>query len=172
MLSLPAGARELLRARLDPVSETGRQVLAAAAVIGRSFEVDTVRAVSGRGDEETVAALEELVRRGLVRERALTTTSPTSSCGRSPTRRRASPGGGCCTAGRRTRSAGPAPAAAARHLALAGRDADGGTAYVRAADQARALFANGQALEHLEAALALGHPDPAPLHTATAICRR
>ena len=43
-------------------------MLAAAAVIGRSFEVDTVRAASGRGDEETVGALEELVRRGLVRE--------------------------------------------------------------------------------------------------------
>jgi DNA-binding SARP family transcriptional activator len=66
--SLPAGARELLLARLDPVSETGRQVLAAAAVIGRSFDVDTVRAASGRGDEETVGALEELVGRGLVRE--------------------------------------------------------------------------------------------------------
>ena len=66
--ALPQGARELLLARLDPVSETGRQVLAAAAVIGRSFEVDTVRAASGRGDEETVAALEELVQRGLIRE--------------------------------------------------------------------------------------------------------
>ena len=50
------------------MSETARQVLAAAAVIGRSFDVDTVRAASGRGDEETVTALEELVRRGLVRE--------------------------------------------------------------------------------------------------------
>ena len=66
--TLPAGARELLLARLEPVSETARQVLAAAAVIGRSFDVDTVRAASGRGDEETVTALEELVRRGLVRE--------------------------------------------------------------------------------------------------------
>ena len=60
--ALPAGARELLLARLDPVSETGRQVLAAAAAIGRSFDVETVRAASGRGDEETVSALEELVR--------------------------------------------------------------------------------------------------------------
>ena len=45
---VPAGARQLLRARLDPISETGRQVLAAAAVLGRSFDVGTVRSVSGR----------------------------------------------------------------------------------------------------------------------------
>ncbi|MBA2640706.1 MAG: AAA family ATPase, partial [Nocardioidaceae bacterium] len=66
---LPTRARDLLRSRLDPLSETGRQVLAAAAVLGRSFDVDTVRAVSGRTDEETVTALEEVVRHGLVSER-------------------------------------------------------------------------------------------------------
>ena len=110
--ALPAGARELLLARLDPVSETGRQVLAAAAVIGRSFEVDTVRAASGRGDEETVGALEELVRRGLVREGALRLRLRPRAAARgwSP-RRPASRGGGCCTAARRTRwrAVRPAP---------------------------------------------------------------
>ena len=65
---LPAGARELLLGRLDAVGETARQVLAAAAVIGRSFDVGTVRAASGRSEEETVGALEELVGRGLIRE--------------------------------------------------------------------------------------------------------
>ena len=65
---LPTGLREVLRARLDPVSETGRQVLSAAAVLGRSFSVETVRSVSGRTDEETVTAVEELVRHGLVVE--------------------------------------------------------------------------------------------------------
>ncbi len=67
--AVPAGARAMLTARLDPVSETGRQLLSAAAVLGRSFDVDTVREVSGRTDEETVGALEELVRQGLLRER-------------------------------------------------------------------------------------------------------
>ena len=67
---LPTGARELLLPRLDPVGETARQLLSAAAVIGRSFDLGTVRAVSGRSDEETVSALEEVVRRGLVREGA------------------------------------------------------------------------------------------------------
>ena len=51
--------------RLGPVA---RQVLGAAAAIGRSFDMDTVREASGRTDEETVDALEELVTQGLVRE--------------------------------------------------------------------------------------------------------
>ena len=67
--AVPTAARDLLRARLTPVSETGRQVLSAAAVLGGSFDVDTVRAVSGRTEEETVAALEEVVGYGLVVER-------------------------------------------------------------------------------------------------------
>src|SRR4029079_19218415 len=43
------GVRELLDARLDGVGEAASQLLAAAAVIGRSFDVDTLRATSGRG---------------------------------------------------------------------------------------------------------------------------
>jgi len=43
-------------------------VLGAAAAIGRSFDLDTVRQASGRSDEEAVVALEELVAHGVVRE--------------------------------------------------------------------------------------------------------
>lgn len=164
-LALPASARGVLRARLDPVSETGRQVLAAAAVIGRSFGVDTVRAVSGRGDEETVAALEELGAHGLIREHAddydfgheqLRTLVYEET---SLARRRLLHG--------RAADALTGPAAAvARHLRLAGRDEAAAREYVLAAEHARALFANAEALEHLRAAVALGHPDTAELHTA------
>ena len=162
---LPAGARELLLARLDAVGETARQVLATAAVIGRSFDVGTVRAASGRSEEETVGALEELVGRGLIREgsydydfgherlRALV-YEETSLARRRLLHGRAADA-----------LAGPA-AAVARHLRLAGRDAEAVEAYARAADDARALFANAEALEHLRAALALGPGDPAPLHAA------
>ena len=66
--SLPTGARDLLRARLAAVSETGWQLLTTAAAIGRSFDFDTLRAASGRGDEETVDALEALIGQGLVVE--------------------------------------------------------------------------------------------------------
>ena len=67
--ALPGGVRELLDARLDGVGEAAAQLLAAAAVIGRSFDVDTLRAASGRGEDETVTGLEELTRRGLIVER-------------------------------------------------------------------------------------------------------
>ena len=66
--SLPGEVRSLLGARLGNLSEVAHQVLGAAAVVGRSFELDTVREVSGRSDEEAVAALEELVAQGVVRE--------------------------------------------------------------------------------------------------------
>ncbi len=163
---LPAGARELLLARLDGVSETGRQVLAAAAVIGRSFDVDTVRAASGRGDEETVGALEELVRRGLIREGRFDYDFTHEQLRRlaaeetSLARRR-------LLHGRVADALAPGPAAeVARHLQLAGRDAEAAAAYRRAAEHARALYANAEALEHLRAALAVGDPDPGPLHAA------
>jgi predicted ATPase/DNA-binding SARP family transcriptional activator len=65
---LPAGARDLLRSRLAPAGETARQLLTAAATIGRSFDDALVRATSGRGEDETVDALEELLRLGLVIE--------------------------------------------------------------------------------------------------------
>ena len=160
---LPAAARDVLRARLAPVGEVARQVLSAAAVIGRSFDVDTVRTASGRGDEETVTALEELVARGLVREgpaaydfaherlRALVYEETSLA------RRRLLHG--------RAAATGPS-AAVARHLALAGRDEEAARAYARAADDARRVYANAEALEHLQAALALGHPERGALQEA------
>jgi predicted ATPase len=65
---LPLSVRDLLRSRLATVSETGWQVLHTAAVIGRSFDFDTVHQASGRSEEETIAALEELIGLGLVVE--------------------------------------------------------------------------------------------------------
>jgi tetratricopeptide (TPR) repeat protein len=69
-LPMPTGVRDLLRSRLAPVGETGRQLLHAAAVIGRSFDFDTLRSASGRSEEETIISLEELLARGLIVERA------------------------------------------------------------------------------------------------------
>ena len=66
--SVPVGVRDLLRSRLSTASEIAAQILTAAAAIGRSFDFETVRDASGRGDEETVAALEELIGKGIVVE--------------------------------------------------------------------------------------------------------
>lgn len=160
---LPPGVRDLLRARFDRVTDTARQVLAAAAVIGRSFDADTVRVVSGRGEEETVSALEELLARGLVREgvvdydfshdqlRALVYDDTSLA------RRR-------LLHARAATAPGTPAGASARHLQLAGKDDAAAVAYVAAAEQAGAVFANGEAIEHLRAAIAVGHPDRGELY--------
>ena len=159
---LPTGARELLAARLDPVSETARQVLAAAAVLGRSFAVDTVRRVSGRTEEETAFALEEVVRQGLVRERThdydfsheLLRGLVYEQTGLA--RRR-------LLHGRAADAPGTPVAAMARHLQLAGREPEAARAFRAAGEQARAVFANAEALGHFQAAITLDHPDQAGL---------
>jgi predicted ATPase len=172
----PGGARDLLAARVRGVGDAARQLLATAAVLGRSFDVDTARAASGRSDEEAVAALEELAARGLVREVAGDVYdfghglvrdlvyAETSLARRRLLHRRV--GEALATAARGRRPLEPPAASIARHLDLGGAAGEAAGWYRTAGDQARAVFANREALGHYRAALALGHPDPAGLHAA------
>jgi predicted ATPase/DNA-binding SARP family transcriptional activator len=178
--TLPGGVQDLLRTRLRTVGETAGQVLAAAAVVGRSFDFDTVREASGRGEEETLTALEELTSRGLIREvgsaaggapaydfdhdklRTLV-YEETSLARRRLLHRRAA----VALAGQaRGREAGPLAGQIARHHRLAGQDQEAAEYYRLAGDHARSLHANSDALAHYEEALALGDPDAATLHEA------
>jgi len=177
---LPGGARDLLAARVRGVGDAARQVLAAAAVLGRSFDVDTARAASGRSDDEAVAALEELAARGLVHEvggdvydfghglvRDLV-YAQTSLARRRLLHRRVGEALASAARGRRLPGGviGEPPAASiAHHLELGGAAAAAADWHRRAGDQARAVFANHEALHHYRAAAALGHPDTAGLHT-------
>ena len=161
----------LLESRLGGVSDVARQVLGAAAAIGRSFELDVVRQASGRTDEEAVAALEELVARGVVRElpghepgydfsheklRALVYEQTGLA------RRRLLHGRvAAALSGRPGRESAPL---VAQHLSLAGQQAKAAEQYRIAAEHAASLHAHADALEHFEAALALGSPDTAALH--------
>lgn len=178
--ALPGGVQDLLRSRLRTVGETAGQVLAAAAVVGRSFDFDTVREASGRGEEETLGALEELVSRGLIREeRDAPSEGPTYDFDHDKLRalvydetglarrrllhRRAA----AALAGRiRGREAGSLAGQIARHHRLAGQEAEAAKFFALAGDHARALYANDEALAHYEEALALGHPDVTALHEA------
>jgi DNA-binding SARP family transcriptional activator/Tfp pilus assembly protein PilF len=173
---LPGGARDLLAARIRGVGDAARQLLATAAVLGRSCAVDTARAASGRSDEEAVTALEELAARGLIHEVAgdgydfghglvrELVYSQTSLARRRLLHRRV---GEALAAGARGRRPQEPPAASiARHLELGGATAAAADWHRRAGDQARAVFANHEALHHYRAAIALGHPDPAGLHTS------
>ncbi len=170
--SLSPQARGLLDGRLVGLDETARQVLGAAAAIGRSFDSETLRRASGRSDEETVGALEELVAHGLVREgagegavydfshqklRALV-YEQTALARRQLLHARVA----AALSG--PRPGGEHAALVAQHLRLAGDHSGAAEHYRLAAEQAASLYAHADALEHMQAALALGHPDVAALH--------
>ncbi|HVD15685.1 MAG TPA: AAA family ATPase [Actinomycetota bacterium] len=170
---LPGGVRDLLRARVSGVGEAARQLLATAAVIGRSFDLDTARSASGRSDDEVVAAFEELTARALVREVAgdaydfghglmrELVYQETSLARRRLLHARVSEALAVRARGRRSQ---PPPAATiAHHLELGGHPAEAAVQHRLAGDQARAVHANTDALGHYRAALVLGHPDAAGL---------
>ena len=171
----PRGMRALLRERLASVGEAAGQVLGAAAVVGRSFDLPTLHEAAGRSDVETIAALEELVRRGLVRETSGSgdptwdfaherlreaAYDATSLARRRLLHRRVAD----ALRSRTGRDADPGRLALiARHERSAGRDAEAAIAFRDAGLQARALYAHPEAVEAFDAAIALGHPDVASL---------
>lgn len=179
--AMPRGVADLLRARLDAVGDTARQVLQAAAVLGRSCDLETLQATSGRSDEESLAALEGLVGRRIVREVA----DDASAAPRydftheklrslvyedtSLARRRLLHARAARSLSERARIRHDLDAQAAQigqHFRLAGQEADAAACFVQAGDHARSLYANAEALAHYQAALALRHPGASRLHAA------
>lgn len=174
----PRGVQSLLLERIDSVSETAGQVLSAAAVIGREFDVVTLRLASARSDEETVAAIEELTRRGIVRElpaarrpgrydfahRRMRDVAYESM---SLARRRLLHGR---TADALRLDTAPGQddltrfALIAGHEREAGRPAEAARDFLEAADRAEAVFANREAISHLESAVALAPNVAAAAH--------
>ena len=162
--------QDLVDARLAAAQETTRQVVAAAAVLGRAADPDLLRITSGRADIEVVDAVEEAVERGLLVELRESGEYDIPYDGLrvlvesrlSQARRRLLHG----RAADALLAQGDAPAAGvAAHLAAAGRrDAAAGW-YWTAACEARDLWAHETALENLAEALALGF-DPVRCHRA------
>ena len=172
--SMPIGVETVLRMRVASVSEPAAQVLAAAAVIGRSFDAATVRYASGRSDDESADAIDELLRRRLIREggagfdfahgaiRALVYESISMQRRRLLHRRVAE--ALRLDIGRIGRDDLARIAGIATHERAAGRDAAAADAYRDASIRAARLYANREAIQHAEAAMALGHPDVVALH--------
>ncbi|HSK91708.1 MAG TPA: AAA family ATPase [Euzebyales bacterium] len=183
----PRGAADLFHARLAAVGDTARQILTTAAVIGRSFDPDLVRRVSGRSEEETTTALEELFASGLINELAGGRAGYDFSHARlravvyddaGLARRRLLHRRAAAALERRVRHVAPpdpsapqraagadAPAAAiAAHHRAAGDAEQAAQWSVRAAQRATALLAVTDAIDHYTEALALGYPDPRPVH--------
>lgn len=181
--ALPPGIRALLEQRLEVVGEVAGQTVAAAAVIGRSFDPDLVRRVSGRSEEETVTGLEELLRRGLIREAPNPGDQPydfAHSRVRDLAYERISLARRRLLHGRMAaaiRTAGEPVdelarfALLAEHERAAGHAGPAAEAYLRAGELARAVQANAEALAAFEAAQSLGHPDALGLEEAIGAVR-
>jgi DNA-binding SARP family transcriptional activator/tetratricopeptide (TPR) repeat protein len=176
LTTMPLGVRAVLRARLATVGETAGQILAAASVIGRSFDLGTVRHASGRTESETVDALDELLRRGLVREAGTAfdfahaglrdlAYEATSLARRRLLHRRVAEALRLDLAGS-GRDDLARLALIAAHERDGGRAAEAAEAYRLAGARAAAIFANREAIEHDETALSLGHPDVVGLRSA------
>jgi DNA-binding SARP family transcriptional activator/uncharacterized protein HemY len=181
--TLPGGVRDLLQSRLSSIDEIGWQLLTTAAVIGRSFDFDTLREASGRSEDATVTALEKLTWDGFVEEvqgqsgerlllydfsqeklRTLVYEETSLARRRLLHRRIAEV---LVNQARGTRAVGPLAGHIARHYRLAGNNAEAANYHKLAGEYARSLYANAEALAHMQLALALlapGHPDTAMLH--------
>ena len=180
--AVPQGVRSLLQGRLSTADDTGRQLLATAAVIGRSFDFDTLRAASGRSEEETITCLEQLVRKGLVREAVNGTTGAEPGYDFSHEQLRALVYDETSLARRRLlhrrvaeelarqprslQAQGAIAGQIAHHFRMAGHDHEAASYYKLAGEHARSLYANSEALTHFQTALALGYPEPVVLHEA------
>ncbi len=68
---LPRTVQQVIQARLSRLPETYREWIGAAAVLGHSFTLPMLRALTQAEDEDLVAAIETWMQRGLVREEAL-----------------------------------------------------------------------------------------------------
>lgn len=67
-LPIPASVRQVVQMRLGRLSPLTREAAAVAAVVGRAFDFDVLEQAWGRGEEAALEALDELLRRHLVRE--------------------------------------------------------------------------------------------------------
>ena len=168
--ALPAGVQAVLARRLQQVGRAARDVLDVAAVIGRSFTFDVLARAAHLDDDDLVRGLDELWRRRIVREHDAEGYDFTHDKLRavayaalSPTRRRR-----LHTQVARALEAvhatnlDPISGQIAAHFERAGMRQQAADYASRAADVAHRLYANPEAIEHLQRALALlGSSEPA-----------
>ena len=171
---LPTSARDLFATRLARTSETARQLLQAAAVIGRAFDYDLLQTVSGRSQEECLLALEELIAQFFLSEqvgdalydyhhhklRELVYAEMSLVRRRLLHRRVAQ------NLSTRHQLGTAVAAQIASHYEQAGLESEATHYYQQAGDYAQTLFAHHEALTHYQSAIALGHPQTADLHQA------
>ncbi len=168
-LGIPEGVVEAIGRRLSRLSDACNKSLAAASVLGRDFDVDILTRVLERDPDEVLAAIEEALRVGLVRElpargRAACTFSHALvqqalyeelSLAR---KQRLHLKAAAAIETAHAADIEPHVTALARHLRAAGAAADPDKAIeysVRAMDAARRVFAFEEGIGHGESALEL-----------------
>ncbi len=165
LLALPDSIRDAVEARLRPLSARARRTLQIAAVIGQSFDIELLREVGGRSDEDLAQDMEVAVAGQIVIvggadrfafRHALTRESVIAELlepGRRELHR---------AIGLAIEAAGTDSAARAEELAYhfdEARDADRAFRYrIAAAESASRTAAFARAAGHLERALALAPP--------------
>jgi predicted ATPase len=171
----PGRVRDFLLARLAPLTEVARQVLAAAAAIGRSFDADTIMAAAGRSEDETLTALEELLARRTILESGAQQLDFSHAQLRqivyeeiSHLRRRLLHrriGDALAMTARRTGAEETVAGALAYHYQLGGEPVRAAHFAFLAGEQARRLYANREAIGYFKQALVLGAPERCTLYT-------
>jgi tetratricopeptide (TPR) repeat protein len=163
----PPGLAELIQARLEQLPDETRQVLQAAAVLETEFDLSLLRRTSGRGEEETLNALDELLAAAVLREQNgfYEFSHPIGGLGGKP-ERSAWPGAVFCTGGRpwHLEASHPnrLPALAGRlslHYRNAGRPQQAAAFADQAAAHALTLTAVPEAIHFYRQAIQL---DPTP----------
>jgi DNA-binding SARP family transcriptional activator len=183
-LGIPEGVVEAIGRRLSRLSDLCNKTLAAASVLGRDFEVDTLTRVVESDPDDVLASIEEALQVGLVRElpargRAACTFSHALvqqalygelSLAR---KQRLHLKAAAAIETTHANDIQPYVTSLARHLREAGAAADPGKAIdysARAMDAAARVFAFEEGIAHGEAALELieeysvGGPQSARLH--------
>ncbi len=161
VLPLPRSIAELIERRLSELGEDGRALAQLAAVLGREFDGALLSGAAALGDEATLEALEELRLRQVLEEtgggrlRFVHDTLREVAYGRIPAERRGALHHRAAEAVElRHGSELPRHAATlAHHWSQAGVHGRASRFFALAGDQARAAYANGEALTFYEAAL-------------------
>lgn len=158
-IGVPAGVKELLSSRLAKLNEIEKQLAAVVAIAGRAVGAGLVRDASGRTDEEVATGLDSLLRAGVLKpadgafdlshERLRSVVIEETGLGRRTILHRRL----ARALMKRDRSSARA-AEIADHLEQASEDEEALTFRRAAAMRAMALYANAEAIRHLESLLA------------------
>jgi DNA-binding SARP family transcriptional activator len=166
---VPPGVREAILARLARLGPDALLLLTAAAVLGRPSDFEDLRSVAGMDEDEGLFALEEAIASGLLREIAGDTTplpvgeGPESyACAHDKIRDVIyTEAGGARRrvyhrrAFRTLEDEGAPAAELARHALAARLSGEAFRHLLAAGDEAMALFATSDAVEHYESAMKL-----------------